>query len=136
VNDQIVAFWRDQDRYGKVWGLAGTLVAHFGRHQWLQHPALEHLRMAGGNDWDPCLPEPGTPHYGIIDSFVKEAEALIARQPAPLDERLTGYEAGRRTDGGLNQGWAQPFLAIDGSDELRAGLLAELKAITLRRYSA
>jgi hypothetical protein len=140
TRDRLEAMWQDYDRYGGPadpakaqppnarWSLAFCLIQHFGRLPWLvgtpQH-------RAGGLGWDPCLPEPGTQNYEIIEAVVLVAEKIIGKMPQPLDKRLCGYQSGRRVSSRLNAHWANPLQAMEGSDELREGLIATLRAATL-----
>lgn len=145
IQERMEAVWRDYERYGVPgdptkgqptkgrWTFAFTLIQHFGRFPWL---ATNKAQAAGGLGWDPCLPEPGTPDYEVIDSVVTKAEEFIAQMPEPLDKRLCGYPAGRRVPSGLNAHWSNPLDAIDGSEELREGLMAKLKAATLGSLKA
>lgn len=133
TRDRLAAMWRDYDRYGGPadppdarWSLAFCLIQHFGRLPWL---VGTQRHQAGGRDWDPCLPEPGSPDYEIIEAVVVVAEKIIKQ--VPQFERLGGYQAGRRAEGGLNARWANPLELIEGSDELREGLMATLRAATL-----
>lgn len=135
---RITAFWREYERYSKVWSLECTLVMHFGRNQFLlADDVAGNVRYRNANlGWDPCLPEEGHPDYEIIDMFCRNAEAIIEsripeRGEGVLDKRLCGYPAGRRVDGGLNLGWSQPFQRIEASEELKDGLIAELKEATI-----
>jgi len=141
TSERLKAMWHDYETYGGPpdptkglpsegrWSLAFCLIQHFGRFQWL---AGTREQEAGGGGWDPCLPLPGTPDYQVIESIVLAAEAVIQQLPEPLDRRLSGYGHGHRVPSGLNARWATPLQAIEGSGELRAGLVAKLKAITLR----
>jgi hypothetical protein len=140
TSERMAAVWRDYERYGGPadptkaqpptgrWTLAFCLIQHFGRFPWLLGTKAH---AAGGMGWDPCLPEPGTADYEIIESVVLKAEEIIGNMPEPLDKRLHGYLHGHRVPTGMNAHWSSPLAAIDGSEELREGLIAKLKAATL-----
>lgn len=146
--DRMAAMWRDYERYGgpadpakgqsadRRWSLAFCLVCHFGRFPWLFLQTAEDTRLAGGLGWDPCLPEPGTAEYEVVDHFVRKAEQVIEETTEggtkPLHEKLGGYKAGRRVlPAGLNLHWAIPLNVIERSGALRDGLISKLKKTTL-----
>jgi hypothetical protein len=115
------------------WSLAFCVIQYFGRFPWL---AGTKWQAAGGLGWDPCLPYPGTPGYAMIEAIVLEAEKIIEQMPEPLDERLHGYPHGQRVPSGLNAHWSNPLDAIDGSGELRDGLVAKLRKATLEKAAS
>lgn len=140
----MVSVWRDYERYegpadptevqpptGRA--LAFCVIRHFGIHPWLFGTKAH---ADSDPDWDPCLPELGTADYDTIYFVVHTAEKIIGNKPGPWDARLNEYLHGFRANGlrldyGMNRYWSSPLDVIDGSQELRKGLIAKLKAATL-----
>jgi hypothetical protein len=140
--ERMSSVWRDYVRYegsrpdpteaqpptGRA--LAFCVIRHFGRH-----PELLGTNIVDP-DWDPCLPELGTADYDAIYFVVHTAEVIIGDKPGPWDPRLNDYLHGFRTNGvrpdyGMNRYWSSPLDVIDGSQEMREGFIAKLKAATL-----